>query len=96
MPLNQHRITELLKSKFGFQEAPGADAWYELELPGLPPIKTFRSRSKKESKWLEGQMAKQVRVRAPFFRQMLACTKTKEQYYDQVAKDPFPPWDVLL
>lgn len=94
MPKDQHEICALLQTKFGFEEEAGAHAWFTLELPGLPSIKTHRSRSKKAGKGLESKMARQVRVRTGFFREMIGCTKSKAEYEQKVREDPYPPWDV--
>ena len=42
---------------------------------------------------IAGKMAKQLRVPSPFFREMIACTKSKHDYYDSVRTHPVPPWE---
>jgi len=97
MPLRNRDFEGLLQTKFGFSRADRATdhRWYTLKLPGLPPITTKASHSKMViSDSLESQIAKQLRVRVPFFRGMMDCTKSRDEYYEQVRRDPFPPWDL--
>lgn len=91
-------IERLLQSKFAFKVARAHSSdhhWYELQLPGLPVILTKVSHTKKDiGPKIEGMIARQLRVRKPFFDGMMDCTKSREAYYDTVKKAPFPPFDV--
>jgi hypothetical protein len=96
MSIRNRDFEDLIQKKFGFAEdKKGADhRWYVLKLDGLPPIATKSSHGKTViSGSLESAIAKQLRVRTPFFRKMIGCTKSREDYYKQVHTDPFPDWD---
>jgi len=97
MPINPTELERIILHKFRFSPAKrGADhIWYELRLDGLPVIMTKISHSNKEihSK-LEGKIARQLRVKGPFFKQMISCNRSRDQYYEQVKADPHPPFDV--
>jgi len=71
MPINRRDFEKLLKSKFGFEkdEKRSDDhIWYTLQLDDLPVISTKVSHSENEiGKKLEGMIARQLRVRKPFF-----------------------------
>jgi hypothetical protein len=98
MPYKPREIENRLQNKFGFtpaREHSSDHHWYELRLPGLPPILTKVSHQKADvGKAVESQMARQLRVRTPYFRGMMDCTRTREDYYQQVQDDPFPPFDL--
>lgn len=98
MPIRTNELVQRLTGKFGFAEAPTKETghkWYELRLKDLPVIRTKVSHGIKEyGSTLEGKVAKQLRVRGPFFNQMMSCTKSRDEYYQQVHTDPFPPWSV--
>ena len=99
MPINPTDLEHILLYKFDFSEAKqGRDhKWYELQLEGLPVIMTKISHSNNEIHTrLEGKIARQMRVRAPFFKQMISCTRSREQYYAQVRVDPYPPFDFVF
>jgi hypothetical protein len=100
MPFEPREIERLLQNKFGFSEATSRSSdhrWYELRLSGLPVILTKVSHSKGTlSPNLEGKIARQLRVRGPYFREMMNCTRSREEYYQQVQTDPYPPWDKLF
>jgi hypothetical protein len=98
MPYKPSKIEHALQGKFDFtlsdRHSPD-HRWYELSLPGLPIIATRVSHSKKEiGPKLEGKIARQLRVPTQFFREMIDCTKNREDYYTQVREAPYPPWDV--
>ncbi len=93
-------IESRLLSKFEFHEAHGRShdhKWYELILPGLPVISTKISHGKNEvDKNIESKIARQLRVRTQYFRGMIECTNSREDYYKQVKDAPYPPWNVHL
>jgi hypothetical protein len=90
-------VEKQLEHKFGFEPDTGHAVdhrWWSLRLDGLPPIRTKVSHGNKEiSQMIAGKMAKQLRVPSPFFREMIACTKSKHDYYDSVRTHPVPPWE---
>jgi len=98
MARSPRQIESKLQSKFGFSPASARGRskdhrWYELRLPGLPTIRTKLSHSKKDvGDKLEGKISRQLRVRRPFYERMMSCTKGREDYYEQVKKDPYPPF----
>src|SRR5713101_5136753 len=100
MPRKPRDIEKALTTKFGFTPASSRSSdhrCYELTLPGLPPIHTKLSHSKADiGPNLEGKIARQMRVRKPFFDSMMKCHKTRDEYYAQIRADPYPPFDVLL
>lgn len=100
MPLDPGKLEAVLGNKFEFKPSDGHSdnhKWYELQLDGLPVIATRVSHNKKEIRnKLEGMIARQLRVRTPFFREMVRCTKSRDDYYEKVRKDPFPPWNERL
>jgi hypothetical protein len=91
-------LERLLENKYNFVPAEGHSSkhrWYELKLDGLPPILTQVSHDRDEIRsTLEGLIAKQLRVRKPYFRGMVSCHNDRENYYQQVRNDPFPPWEI--
>jgi hypothetical protein len=97
MPYKPREIEDALRNKFGFEhdETHSVDhRWYKLQLTGLPTIRTYFSHGKKEiGKKLESKIARQIRVRNKFFREMIDCTKGREDYYQQVREDPYPPFE---
>lgn len=98
MPIKPRDLERLLQGKYDFvpaEEHSSDHRWYELRLPGLPPILTKISHSRREiSDSLLSKISRQLRVRNQFFREMVDCTKTREDYFRQVREDPFPPFDV--
>jgi hypothetical protein len=96
MSVTNRVFESLIQTKFGFVDAQKATdhRWYVLKLEGLPPILTKASHAKAEiTGKLESAIAKQLRVRTPFFREMMSCTKSRDEYYEQIRLDPFPGWD---
>lgn len=100
MPYKPKEVERKLRNKFAFSPAREHSLdhrWFELQLPGLPAILTKVSHNRKEiGANLEGKIARQLRVRVHYFRGMIDCTNTREDYYRQVSEAPYPPFDVLL
>ena len=98
MSIKVKHLESLLTDKFHFSRSPHHSTdhrWYELHLEGVPVILTKVSHTKKEiSAALEGKIARQLRVRKTFFRGMVICSNSCEDYYHQVKEDPFPPWNI--
>ncbi len=98
MPIRSDDLERLLQSKFNFSRAPHRSTdhrWYEITLPGLPPIVTKVSHGKREeiSGILEKKIAHQLRVQVPYLRRMIECTHSREEYEQQVRTNPIPPFD---
>ena len=100
MPIMPRDLERILQNKYEFSPAEGHSSdhrWYELKLDGLPSILTKVSHSRDEiNSDLEGKIARQLRVRKKYFREMVSCHNSREDYYQQVHDAPFPPWEVLL
>ena len=99
MPLKTRDLESKLVQKFGFSRAKSHSddhRWYQLDIAGCPTIATMISHGKGEElrDKLEGKIARQLWVRVSFFREMINCTKSAEDYIRQVQTDPFPPFDV--
>jgi predicted RNase H-like HicB family nuclease len=77
MPRRPRDIETALQTKFGFVRAAAHSSdhhGYELRLPGLPLILTKVSHSKQDiGPKLEGKIARQLRVRKPYFDGMIEC-----------------------
>ena len=98
MPFRPDEIEDRLRHKFGFSDAPGHElnhTWLVLAIPGTPRLVKTKIEHHRGviGNPIEGRIAKQLRVRAPFFREMIACTKSREDYQRQVQSNPFPPWE---
>jgi len=91
-------IEDILKSKFHFVPAKAHSKdhrYYQFNLDGLPPIITKVSHNKKEiGKNLLSKIARQLRVKGPFFYEMFSCTKSNAEYVNQVRTEPYPPFDL--
>jgi hypothetical protein len=97
MPIKTRDFESLLQNKFGFvsSKTRGHDhRWYELQIPGLPTIATKVSHGVKElSENLEALIAKQLRVRIKFLREMVDCSKNSADYHKKIEEDPYPPFN---
>jgi hypothetical protein len=97
MPLKTNELESKLVHKFGFDQAHTRSSdhrWYEINVPGCPPILTKVSHGAKElSPSLESMIARQLRVRKTFLREMINCTKSLDDYQHQVQTAPIPPFD---
>jgi hypothetical protein len=98
MPYRPRDIESVLLNKFDFSRAEGHSSdhrWFEIRLPGLPCILTKVSQGRRETtRGLESKIARQLRVRRTFFRGMMDCTNEREDYYQQVQEDPYPPFNI--
>lgn len=96
MPRRNREVEDTLLNKFQFERSRKRSAdhrWLQLKLPGLPPIHTHFSHGRQDiGDTLWSLIAKQLRVRKTFLNEMIDCTKSREEYYKQVAEDPYPPW----
>lgn len=100
MPHKPGAILRVLQSKFGFsydELRENSHSWLMLQLPGGHRVRTKLSRHKEVvGRPLEGRMARQLRVRGPYFEGMLQCTHSREDYIRQVMSDPYPPWHIPI
>jgi hypothetical protein len=98
MPIKARKLEQTLTGKLGFHQAASRSVdhtWYQLEIPGCPIIATKVSHGEKEiSAKLEGLIARQLRIRHAFLLEVVSCTKSAEEYREQVLNHPHPPWDV--
>lgn len=82
-----------LRTKFKFDDIKGkqADIYVKLELPGVKPVVTKVSNPKSTrstvGKKLEGMMARQLRVETQYFREMIGCTRSCEDYYERLKSE---------
>lgn len=87
----------MLKIKLNMAPSNADHTWFELQLDGLPPIRTKLPSHKEDIRdKLEGRISKQLRIRRPFFHGLMDCTKYRSDYEKQVREDPFPPFNILL
>ena len=97
MPYRNRDVENVLVDKFGFVAASGHEEghrWVELKLPGLPVIATKFSHKREDIRdKLWGIIAKQLRVRKSYLNGMIDCNNSREDYYQQVVTDPFPPFN---
>ena len=96
MPYRNRDVEDVLLNKFQFVRSQNRAAnhrWIELRLPGLPVITTYFSHGRQEiADRLWGMIARQLRVRKRYLDEMIECTKGRDDYYQQVRTDPYPPW----
>jgi len=89
-------LESTLQRKFGFAPAEHRSVdhrWFQLNLPNLPSVLTKISHSSKEiGPKLEGIIAKQLRVRQKVFKDMIGCTVNKEEYYEKLRTESYPPF----
>lgn len=89
MPNRNVEIETRLKSKFGFQSAKKKHRWVELRLPDAPVVRTCISHARQTiGQDLEHKMARQIKVSVQYFRGMIDCTRTCEDYYRLLRKLP--------
>lgn len=96
MPRDNREVENILLTKFRFSRAErrGDDhRWVLLKVPDLPPILTKFSHTREDiGEQIWGLIAKQLKVRTPYLNGMVDCTNSRDDYYQQVRTDPFPPW----
>lgn len=101
MPRDNRAAENTLITKFEFTECRGrADdhRWIELKLPGLPVVRTHFSHTKESiGSTLWGKIAAQLKVHSPYLDGMIDCKNCRDDYYEKVKDDPYPPWpDYIL
>jgi hypothetical protein len=94
MPRRNRDVEATLLNKFHFERSPTRSddhRWLQLKLPDLPPIITHFSHGRQEiGDVLWSLIAKQLRVRKKFLNEMIDCTKSRDDYYEQLRSDPLP------
>jgi len=89
-------VETILLTKFESSESRNrADdhRWVELKLPGVPTIRTFFSHARQDiGDELWKTIASQLKVRAQYLDGMIDCTNSRDDYYEKVRDEPFPPW----
>lgn len=83
-------VKNLLQSKYGFLPAKKkGHLWIELKLPGTRRVRTRISHSRQTlGQDLEHWMAQQLFVTISYFREMIGCTKSCEDYYTHLRHLP--------
>ena|SRR5947209_998732 len=95
MPRRNRDVENLLLTKFAFEASTHSDKhrWVKLQLPGLPAITTFFSHTKEDiGDQLWKKIARQLKVRTNYLNGMMDCTNSRDDYYQKVRDDPYPPW----
>lgn len=83
-------IARTLRRKFKFEDVKDKkkEIYLRLELPGIEPVVTYVSHPKSSrttvGKKLEGKMARQLRVEVPYFKGMMQCTNSCDDYYHRL------------
>ncbi len=93
MPLHSRDVAAKLIDKFHFALHEGDHLFFVRELAGGKRLRTKVSHGRHElSAQLEAEMARQLRVPVPFFRLMISCTRSNEDFENQVLSAPTRPW----
>jgi hypothetical protein len=96
VPYERRDFESKLQTKFGFVEDKRRSVdhkWYTLQLDGLPVITTKVSHSGRDiTDDIAHFIARQLKVRHQFLRGMIDCTRSRQDYTDQVRRDPQPPF----
>jgi hypothetical protein len=94
MTYRNRDVEKTLLNKFHFvQSKTHSDdhRWVELTLPDLPVIVTHFSHAKEDiGDTLWKLIARQLRVNTSFLNGMISCTKSRDDYYNQVKTAPMP------
>ncbi|HRO24584.1 MAG TPA: hypothetical protein PLR07_09860 [Promineifilum sp.] len=86
-------IARVLRRKFEFEDVKGKkkEIYLSLKLPGVEPVITHVSHPKSNrttvGKVLESMMARQLRVETPYFKGMIQCTNSRDDYYRRLEED---------
>jgi len=97
MPYKPIEIEKMLTGKLKMLSENADHTWFKLELDGLQSIRTKLPNHKDDIRdKLESRIHKQLRVRKPFFRELMNCTKHRLYYEIQIRDNPYPPFSVLI
>jgi hypothetical protein len=93
-------IEGLLRSKFEFEDSKSSSTNHtslRLKILGVPVITVQIPRHKKDlRRGLEGRIARELYVRIGDFRDMMDCDCDKDQYYELLRTNPYPPFPDFL
>lgn len=96
MPHKPPEIEIMLLKKLKMKSEDADHEKFCLEIEGIPTIRTKLPNHKKDiGDVLEGRIHKQLRVRKQFFRELMDCTKSREDFINQIRNDPYPPFGFL-
>jgi hypothetical protein len=97
MPYSPRDVEGMLRIKLNMVIENADHKWFKLELNGLPPIHTKLPNHREDIRdQLESKIHKQLRIRKMFFRGLMDCTKNRADYEEQIRRDPYPPFDILI
>ena len=95
--LKKMLVERALKSKLKFKKNPAGrgkhHVMYQFQLPGSFTIVTKVSHGSKNADIdasLVARMAEQMRISIPYFCEIVRCTKSRDEYFRDVAADPHP------
>ena len=89
MPMSPRDLETAISRKLGFTQsrAHKSHRWFSLELPGHPTISTMVSHAKKDiGKSLESTIARQMLIQASLLREIVGCTKSRDEYIAAVRR----------
>ncbi len=90
-------IQKMLVHKLGMEVKERDHTWFVLKIEGMPAIKTKLSHHDETAgKELEKRIYQQLHVRKPFFHELMDCTKSRDDFIEQVRSDPYPTFDQLF
>ncbi len=96
MPIKPGEFENKMRQKFKFQTAKNHSddhIWLELKLEGAPAVLTKLSRNGDELRdRLIGKIARQLRVKTSYLKEMVDCTKSQSEYYELVRNTPVRPF----
>lgn len=95
MPYSKKLIDKRLTGKFGFdRNEKGDHIRYALVIAGMTvTTKLSHGSSKDIPAWLESEISKQLKVKKGYFRQMIDCSISQDEYYEElkmIHKRDFP------
>jgi len=97
MPYKPIVIERMLLGKLQMNSLDADHENFCLEIDGLPPIRTKLPNHKGDIRdKLENRIHRQLRVRKQFFHELMDCTKTREDFINQIRNDPYPPFGFLF
>jgi len=95
MTLKATDVESKLIHKFKFTKDNSDHRKFTLEEPGFPLILTKISHSHRDiSDPILNSICKQLHVRKRFFLEMIQCTKSREDYLNQITNAPYPPFEM--
>ena len=93
-------VEGLLRTKFEFEDSKSTNTNHnslKLKVSGVPAIMVQIPRHKKDvRRVLEDRIAKALRVRNNDFKDMMDCDCDRDQYYELLRTNPYPPFPDFL